>query len=249
MKICKKDDKGRECMGCGVYKAWEEYNKNPTQTTGRDGKCKECLKAYRRSEGYRKANKERSGRDYADPEKKAAQIERMREYYSREDIKEYRASEEFKKEERIRKSRWLEAGGEELKEKLRIVNRETQRKRALIPRNKLSAIMSCGLRKSLLGKKSRRHWEDIVGYTIDELRVHLESLFEPEMTWDNHTMDGWHIDHVIPLSAFIFEKPEDDGFRRCWALSNLAPRWGTTEIARKHGSSSIGNINKATKVL
>ena len=69
------------------------------------------------------------------------------------------------------------------------------------------------------------------------------------MTWANHTKDGWHIDHVKPVSAFVFATSDDQGFKDCWALANLAPRWATTEIARRYGSTQTGNLNKSDKII
>ena len=208
VKVCRADDQGRECVTCGVYKAWTEYNKNKAGVRGHDGRCRECLKAWRRSDERKAASRERAAKDYADPEKRARQVERMRGYHSRPDVVERMKSEEWKKTDRERKGRWKDRGGEELRERLRVANREAQKKRAQVPRNKLSIIVSAALRKSLHGRKSRRHWEGLVGYGVDELKVHLERLFEPGMTWENHRKDGWHIDHVVPLSAFFFERPE-----------------------------------------
>lgn len=35
-------------------------------------------------------------------------------------------------------------------------------------------------------------------------------------------MDGdLHIDHIIPITAFNFDTPDDIDFRKCWALKNL----------------------------
>lgn len=47
----------------------------------------------------------------------------------------------------------------------------------------------------------------ILGCTIKELKVHLESRFYPNpetgemMNWDNYGFYGWHIDHKVPLSS------------------------------------------------
>jgi hypothetical protein len=78
---------------------------------------------------------------------------------------------------------------------------------------------------ALRGKKNRRRWESLVGYTPEQLKNHIESLFVDGMSWDNYGRGGWHIDHIIPISAFNFEKPEDLDFKRCWSLSNLQPMW------------------------
>ena len=41
-----------------------------------------------------------------------------------------------------------------------------------------------------------------LGCSVDELKVYLESKFQPGMTWDNHGLHGWHIDHIKPLASF-----------------------------------------------
>jgi hypothetical protein len=116
------------------------------------------------------------------------------------------------------------------------------------PRNRLSSDMSASIRHYLSnGTKNRRHWETLVSYTLDTIKAHLESLWEPGMNWTNHTIKGWHIDHIQPVASFTFTSPEDQGFKDCWALSNLMPRWSTTDIARLHGSAQIGNANKGSK--
>lgn len=48
---------------------------------------------------------------------------------------------------------------------------------------------------------------DILGCSFEDLRVYLESKFEPWMTWDNRGLYngelnyGWDIDHIIPISS------------------------------------------------
>jgi hypothetical protein len=110
--------------------------------------------------------------------------------------------------------------------------------------------MSSAIRRSLSrGVKNHRHWESLLPYTLGSLKTHLESLWEPGMNWDNHTTSGWHIDHIRPVSSFSFAAPSDTGFQECWALSNLMPRWATTEVARQNNSQQIGNTNKSAKLL
>lgn len=84
------------------------------------------------------------------------------------------------------------------------------------------------------GEKKRRPWHSIVGYTSNDLRAHLESLFRDGMSWDNYGVHGWHIDHIIPVTAFSFETVDDPQFAICWALSNLQPLWAKDNI-RKGG--------------
>ena len=40
----------------------------------------------------------------------------------------------------------------------------------------------------------------LLGTDFKTARAHIESLFEEGMTWDNWSVNGWHIDHIIPFS-------------------------------------------------
>jgi hypothetical protein len=87
---------------------------------------------------------------------------------------------------------------------------------------------------SLGSKKGGRSWQSLVGYTLERLRRHLERQFVRGMTWENrgHGPGKWHIDHILPVSSFKFETPDDADFKACWALSNLRPLWSTDNIRK-----------------
>ena len=76
---------------------------------------------------------------------------------------------------------------------------------------------------------------DLLGYTLEELMIHLEKQFTEGMTWDNY--GEWHVDHKIPMTSFNFETVEDREFKLCWCLDNLQPLWGPD------------NLSKGTKLL
>ena len=104
------------------------------------------------------------------------------------------------------------------------------------PQFKLHSNISSAVRKGLAGK-GRRRWEELVGYTAEELKHHIERQFTRGMGWHNYGRGAgrWHIDHIVPQSAFTFSSPEDPDFKACWALSNLRPMWGSENIS-KHAS-------------
>ena len=82
--------------------------------------------------------------------------------------------------------------------------------------------MSSTISKVLKGKKAGRRWQDLIGYTIEDLIQHLEKQFDEKMNWDNYGR-YWHIDHIRPKSLFKYETAEDPEFKKCWALENLQP--------------------------
>lgn len=97
-------------------------------------------------------------------------------------------------------------------------------------KERLSESMSASVYRSLKGNKNGLRWETIVDYTVEQLRKHLEKQFRSGMTWDNY--GTWHIDHIIPINVFNFEKPEDLDFKRCWGLKNLQPLWAKENISK-----------------
>lgn len=78
----------------------------------------------------------------------------------------------------------------------------------------------------------RGHYFDILGYTQDELKKHLESKFKDGICWDNY--GKWHVDHIRPISSFNFTDIDDDDFKICWSLDNLQPMWGFENIAKSN---------------
>ena len=104
------------------------------------------------------------------------------------------------------------------------------------PQFKLHSNTSRAIRAALGGKGGRR-WEDLVGYTAEDLKLHIERQFVRGMGWHNYGRGSgkWHIDHIVPQSAFTFTSPDDPDFKACWALTNLRPLWGDKNIS-KHAS-------------
>lgn len=109
--------------------------------------------------------------------------------------------------------------------KYRINNKPNINKKRKVKRNtimgKLSHNIEQGMRRSLKGKKGN-HWEFLVGYTIKQLKQHIEKQFDSNMNWNNYG-SYWQIDHIIPITAFNYERPEDIDFKKCWDLKNLQP--------------------------
>lgn len=88
---------------------------------------------------------------------------------------------------------------------------------------KLNENISSLIRISLSGNKNGCHWEHLVGYTLSDLKIHLEKQFRDGMSWENRSV--WQIDHILPRSLWRFESYADREFKQCWSLCNLQPLW------------------------
>jgi len=85
----------------------------------------------------------------------------------------------------------------------------------------LNHRISESIRQSLRKNKNGRHWEDLVGYTLNNLIKRLKKTMPEDYNWNDFLNGNLHIDHKIPISAFNFTKTEHTDFKRCWGLSNL----------------------------
>lgn len=83
--------------------------------------------------------------------------------------------------------------------------------------NKISSNIYISLKNNKVG----RHWEDLVGYKLEELINYLDKTIPKGYTWQDFLEGKLQIDHIIPISVFNFTKPEHIDFKRCWGLENL----------------------------
>lgn len=97
--------------------------------------------------------------------------------------------------------------------------------------NRFAGSIRHRLRQNGAGKGGK-HWEELVGYTLTDLMMHLERQFTKGMSWDNYGRGGWNIDHIIPASSFKYDTPDDPEFKACWALTNLQPLWEKENISK-----------------
>jgi hypothetical protein len=101
-------------------------------------------------------------------------------------------------------------------------------KKQLIARRKtdLNFRMKCVLRGRLAsamkssGTRKTASALIVLGCSIANFRIYIESRFEPGMSWENHGK-VWHLDHIIPCAIFDLSKPEHQ--KACFHFSNLQP--------------------------
>jgi hypothetical protein len=184
----------KRCLKCGEVKNLPMFS---IDNNSRDGRCSRCKECRRKSfDEWRLRNQ-----GYSKRYKKSW----------------YAKNSEYAKAE---SKRWRT----ENPEKVRVLSKQSRDKLLMTARGKLSQRMRNGMIKSLHGTKNRHHWEDLVDFTVEQLKEHIERQLLPGMTWENYG-PVWHVDHKIPIAAFNFTAPGDLDFKKCWALKNLQPMW------------------------
>jgi len=155
---------------------------------------------------------------------------------NKEKIAEYHKEWSDKNRDKLREyhSEWRDKNREQINENTRLwyLNRRRTDPGFRLKSNTRTAVWTCLKERNVA--KYRSTFE-LLGYTLEELMVHLEKQFTEGMTWDNY--GEWHVDHKIPMTSFNFETTDDREFKLCWCLDNLQPLWG------------LDNLSKGTKFL
>ena len=205
-------------------KKWVEENPEKIKKSQKKWREKNREKAKRATIKWQKEN----------PEK----VKKNRKNYYQEHIeeeKEYNKKYREENPEKVKKANkeWREKNPE----KVKFLSREYIKKRIKIyPQFRLNRNIRTAIWYCLKDKKAGRHWETLVGYTLQKLMIRLEYQFDKNMNWDNYG-SYWTIDHKKPQSLFHFNSDKNQAFRDCWCLANLRPL------------ERIENIKKGNKFL
>lgn len=97
-----------------------------------------------------------------------------------------------------------------------------------VARRKLRTVAKNAIRRCVSRGSSKTTTTQLsLGYTAEQLRQHIESLFQPGMTWANY--GEWEIDHRRPIADFPIDAP----LCQINAIENLQPLW-KADNRRKH---------------
>jgi len=98
---------------------------------------------------------------------------------------------------------------------------------------KVKSCIQARIRSAIKNNYKAARTTELLGCSIEYLKVHLESQFQFGMSWDNY--GDWHIDHKVPCAKFDLSSPEQQ--MACFHYSNLQPLW------------MIDNVRKGDKIL
>ena len=79
--------------------------------------------------------------------------------------------------------------------------------------------------------------KELIGCSLEQLKIHLENRFTKGMNWQNYGRNGWHIDHIKPCTSFDLTDPKQQ--QECFHYSNLQPLWAKDNISKGNKISSI----------
>jgi hypothetical protein len=148
--------------------------------------------------------------------------------------KQYRARPEIKERRRACKKHW-EARTENRDRRKELYRQQMKDDQQFAMRKNVRSRVHHALKRVGARKDSRT--DELVG-GIENYKRHIESLWEPGMSWDNHTLDGWHIDHREPISSFDLTDPEQQ--KICFHYLNCQPLWAKDNLSK--GGKTINNF-------
>ena len=86
-------------------------------------------------------------------------------------------------------------------------------------------------------KNQNTKYLNILGYSKEELKNHLEKQFTKDMTWKAFRDGDIHIDHIKPQS--LFNLKDINHVKECWSLNNLQPLWAKENIVKSNKYKEI----------
>lgn len=223
----------KTCRKCLVEKDIECFAKSKRHSDGKYTSCKECRnietkrKYYENHEQHLKQKRISSKKSYLRNKEKLNKARKMYREKRREYYIEYDRLRNQNPEIRIRKN-----------------NQAKNRYHSNI-QCKIKHRLSAGMLKKLSNVNASKISKtvELLGCSIQEFRVYLESKFESGMTWENYGYRGWHIDHIKPCAMFDLTKKEDQ--QKCFHYSNMQPLWAKDNMSK--GARFIGRKRDSVK--
>ena len=201
----------KKCSNCLMVKPPDQFR------TSKGRKCIECItnlyKEYQAK--WHQENKQSIKEKRSTPKGKLKRKQHNRMYFLRHHDEVLKANKIRSQSEAYRQRR-----NEQLRNRIKTD-----------PMYRLNKNVRNGIYTSLLRNKHGKHWELLVGYTLEELKSHIEKQFVDGMNWDNY--GEWVIDHIRPIVSFNITDFHCQDFKECWQLSNLRPLWYLDNAKKK----------------
>ena len=110
-------------------------------------------------------------------------------------------------------------------------NEYLKKKRETDVQFKISKNIRDRMRAAMDGRSKSKNTIDLLGCSIEEVKIYLENQFTEGMTWNNYGKTGWHIDHILPCASFDLTDPEQQ--KKCFHYTNLQPLWAKDNYSKR----------------
>ena len=206
----------KKCAKCGEEKELENFSNNKAKKDGKCAYCRECYAAVNRSWRQNNPDKDRS------IHKKWK--EKNPEHLRKKSLEQYYKHHEKNKE---RNRKWKKVH----KNKVNELNKEYHNKKYHNDTNyKITRLLRGRFQKLVKGIHKKNSVLDLLGCSVDELKVYLATKFADGMSWSNH--GEWHIDHIKPCSKFDLTKLSEQ--KKCFHYTNLQPLWAKENLSKNN---------------
>jgi hypothetical protein len=227
----------KRCGKCNTYKSLDTFNNCKTTWDKLRPTCKDCLGENRieNKEKITEYNKTYWQETKEEQKEKSKKWREENKEYIKEKMKEWLEANKDNKKQKDKEYR--ETHKEQTRKNMRIWKKKNYEDMKTNPdrreefiNHKIKSNIGRRIREMLKQTKSNTTMK-YVGCTLEELKVHLESLFFNGMTWDNYG-STWHIDHKIPCDAFDMTNEKE--VKACFYYKNLQPLFSEDNIRKKN---------------
>jgi len=189
----------KTCNKCKIEKSFDMFYKSKKGKNGLTEKCKDCHKKYC------EINREKI---------KEYQKEYSKKYYELNKIKLINKQKEYIKNNKENRKKY---------HKEYMFNRRKLDKLFNFNHN-IRNIISKSFKRNINNFDKTKNTESILGCTIEEFRIYIQSKFKEGMSIENH--GEWHLDHIKPLKLATTEEEiiklnHYTNFQPLWAIDNL----------------------------
>lgn len=215
-KLSLEEQATKVCTKCGEEKSVAEFYKKKSGKLGRTQRCKVCRKKLDRAR-Y-EANKDKI-------------LKKQKQYNTAnaESIsKNKRRYRQANKERLLAKDRRYYKDNRE-KVLAKNLRRHTQRIKQDAA-YKIGYYLRSRQRYAIRGRQKIGSAVRDIGCSGEQLKAHIESLFDENMTWEN-AGTYWHLDHIFPLAAANLEDRAE--FLAVSNWRNLQPLEAKANLAKK----------------
>ena len=207
----------KTCIKCNITKPIIEFYNFKTHYSGR---CKLCFAQYQRQN----PNNLTSKRKYENLHRVEINNKQKENYH-----KNLLVNREYG---RLKRKRLYDVNKVKYQEYQRRFKRLQHSKHKNNPDYYLPRLLRSRFLMSVNRDSKKSSALKLLGCTMDEFKQYFNKLFKSGMSWNNHGIYGWHIDHIIPCDSFDLTDPKQQV--KCFHFSNLQPLWCTENLRKSN---------------